>query len=385
MSAIAGHPGPVEVGQSGRTVQPPPAAPGAAHHPGCRLAPGPAGAQGRRGGAGRAPARTLRGVQATGARTVTSSPARPAAQRPALAAGVPRPGPHRHLEPHAPPPGVPHDRHAHIHLVIVGAGLAGAKAAETLRAEGFDGRLLLLGEEAERPYERPPLSKAYLRGEADRDSLYVHPEGFYAAHNIELRPSIPVGAIDPGSRQLEPVSGERISYERLLLATGAAPRRPPCPGRSRTVSGTCAPGVIPTAWRPPPAPSGSWWWDRLDRQRGRRLPPPARPGGHPGRPGYRTAGPGARPGGRRRLPRPARRPRRAAAARHPGRRPARQRAGRGCRYRGRAHHRLRPGADRGRRRSPDRAGRGGRPARPQRGAGQRAAGSGRSSRSVCRR
>ena len=115
-------------------------------------------------------------------------------------------------------------------FVIVGAGLAGAKAAETLRAEGFDGRLLLLGEEAERPYERPPLSKGYLRGETDRDSLYVHPEGFYAAHGIELRPSSPVGAIDPGSRQVELVSGERISYERLLLATGAAPRRLPLPG-----------------------------------------------------------------------------------------------------------------------------------------------------------
>ena len=115
-------------------------------------------------------------------------------------------------------------------FVIVGAGLAGAKAAETLRAEGFDGRLLLLGEEAERPYERPPLSKGYLRGETDRDSLYVHPEGFYAAHGIELRPSSPVGAIDPGSRQVELVSGERISYERLLLATGAAPRRLLLPG-----------------------------------------------------------------------------------------------------------------------------------------------------------
>jgi len=115
-------------------------------------------------------------------------------------------------------------------FVIVGAGLAGAKAAETLRAEGFDGRLLLLGEEAERPYERPPLSKGYLRGETDRDSLYVHPEGFYAAHGIELRPSSPVGAIDPGSRQVELVSGERISHERLLLATGAAPRRLLLPG-----------------------------------------------------------------------------------------------------------------------------------------------------------
>jgi 3-phenylpropionate/trans-cinnamate dioxygenase ferredoxin reductase subunit len=115
-------------------------------------------------------------------------------------------------------------------FVIVGAALAGAKAAETLRAEGFDGRLLLLGEEPERPYERPPLSKAYLRGETDPDSLYVHQEGFYAAHDIELRPSTPVQAIDPAGRQLELATGERIGYRRLLLATGAAPRHLPLPG-----------------------------------------------------------------------------------------------------------------------------------------------------------
>jgi 3-phenylpropionate/trans-cinnamate dioxygenase ferredoxin reductase component len=115
-------------------------------------------------------------------------------------------------------------------FVIVGAGLAGAKAAEALRAEGFAGRLLLFGEEAERPYERPPLSKAYLRGEADRDSLYVHPEGFYAAHDIELRIANPVRSIDPAARQLQLASGERIGYQRLLLATGAAPRRLRLPG-----------------------------------------------------------------------------------------------------------------------------------------------------------
>jgi 3-phenylpropionate/trans-cinnamate dioxygenase ferredoxin reductase component len=115
-------------------------------------------------------------------------------------------------------------------FVIVGAGLAGAKAAETLRAEGFDGRLLLLGDEAERPYERPPLSKAYLRGETDRNSLSVHQAGFYAAHDIELRPSTPVRSIDPAGRQLELASGEHIGYQRLLLTTGAAPRRLPLPG-----------------------------------------------------------------------------------------------------------------------------------------------------------
>ena len=114
--------------------------------------------------------------------------------------------------------------------VIVGAGLAGAKAAETLRAEGFGGRLLLLGEEAERPYERPPLSKTYLRGETDRESLYVHQEGFYAAHDIELRTSTSVRSIAPAARQLELDTGERVGYDRLLLATGAAPRRLPVPG-----------------------------------------------------------------------------------------------------------------------------------------------------------
>jgi 3-phenylpropionate/trans-cinnamate dioxygenase ferredoxin reductase subunit len=115
-------------------------------------------------------------------------------------------------------------------FVIVGAGLAGAKAAEALRAEGFDGRLLLFGEEAERPYERPPLSKAYLRGETDRDSLYVHPEAFYAANDIELRPSTRVDSIDPAARRLELATGERIGYGRLLLTTGATARRLRLPG-----------------------------------------------------------------------------------------------------------------------------------------------------------
>jgi 3-phenylpropionate/trans-cinnamate dioxygenase ferredoxin reductase component len=115
-------------------------------------------------------------------------------------------------------------------FVIVGAGLAGAKAAEALRAEGFDGHLLLLGDEAERPYDRPPLSKAYLRGETDRDSLYLHQDEFYATHDIELQTSTPVRSLDPAGRHVELASGERVGYDRLLLATGAAPRRLAVPG-----------------------------------------------------------------------------------------------------------------------------------------------------------
>jgi 3-phenylpropionate/trans-cinnamate dioxygenase ferredoxin reductase subunit len=114
--------------------------------------------------------------------------------------------------------------------VIVGAGLAGAKAAETLRSEGFDGRVVLVGTEAERPYERPPLSKDYLRGEAGRDKVYVHDEGFYAEHDIELRAGLTVTRLDTSSGEVELDRGERLRYDRLLITTGAEPRRLSIPG-----------------------------------------------------------------------------------------------------------------------------------------------------------
>jgi len=115
-------------------------------------------------------------------------------------------------------------------FVIVGASLAGAKAAETLRAEGFSGRVVLIGEEASRPYERPPLSKDYLRGEKGFDAAAVHDEGFYDANAIELRTSTTATAIDPGASEVTLDSGERIAYDRLLLTTGAVPRRLSVPG-----------------------------------------------------------------------------------------------------------------------------------------------------------
>lgn len=109
-------------------------------------------------------------------------------------------------------------------FVIVGASLAGAKAAETLRDEGFDGRILLIGEEAQRPYDRPPLSKGYLRGEDDRSSIFVHDEQYYTQHGIELRPSTLISVLEPGAAELRTADGEPIHYDRLLLATGARPK-----------------------------------------------------------------------------------------------------------------------------------------------------------------
>ena len=114
--------------------------------------------------------------------------------------------------------------------VIVGASLAGAKAAETLREEGFDGRVVLVGSEDERPYERPPLSKDYLRGEVGREKVYVHDDGFYAEHDVELRLSRTAVSLDTTNAQLELDNGETFSYDRLLLTTGAEPRRLEIPG-----------------------------------------------------------------------------------------------------------------------------------------------------------
>ena len=115
-------------------------------------------------------------------------------------------------------------------FVIVGASLAGAKAAETLREEGFDGRLVLIGNETERPYERPPLTKDYLRAESPREKVYVHAEAFYREHDIELMTGTAVTALDPGSSLITLDPGGELGYDRLLLTTGAEPRRLPTPG-----------------------------------------------------------------------------------------------------------------------------------------------------------
>ncbi|MFC0864649.1 NAD(P)/FAD-dependent oxidoreductase [Sphaerimonospora cavernae] len=119
--------------------------------------------------------------------------------------------------------------------MIVGASLAGAKAAEALRGHGFDGRIVLLGDEQERPYERPPLSKGYLQGKQEREKIFVHPPEWYADQRIDLRLGSTVGAIDRDRRVVtvsggDRAGGEEIGYDKLLLTTGASPRRLPVPG-----------------------------------------------------------------------------------------------------------------------------------------------------------
>ena len=124
-------------------------------------------------------------------------------------------------------------------FVIVGGGLAGAKAAETLRAEGFDGEVVLFGDEPEVPYERPPLSKGYLLGKAARESAFVHPAPWYAEHNVDLRTGVTVEAIDPAAHAVSfradgphtsPGPRGTLTYDKLLLATGASPRQIDIPG-----------------------------------------------------------------------------------------------------------------------------------------------------------
>jgi 3-phenylpropionate/trans-cinnamate dioxygenase ferredoxin reductase subunit len=115
-------------------------------------------------------------------------------------------------------------------FIIAGASLAGAKAAEQLREQGFDGRVLLIGDEPERPYERPPLTKDYLRDESPREKAYVHAESFYAEQGIELLTGTTVAAIDLAASAVRLGDGRELGFDRLLLSTGAEPRRIPIAG-----------------------------------------------------------------------------------------------------------------------------------------------------------
>jgi 3-phenylpropionate/trans-cinnamate dioxygenase ferredoxin reductase component len=119
---------------------------------------------------------------------------------------------------------------SHPTVVIAGAGLAGATVATELRERGFDGRILLLGAEDERPYIRPPLSKEYLKGDAPIEDAYVHPADWYADNAVEFVPATEAGSFDPAAHELFVSEGARITYDSLVLATGASPRPLGVPG-----------------------------------------------------------------------------------------------------------------------------------------------------------
>jgi 3-phenylpropionate/trans-cinnamate dioxygenase ferredoxin reductase subunit len=122
-------------------------------------------------------------------------------------------------------------------FVVVGAGLAGGKAVEVLRDKGFEGRVVLIGAEPHLPYERPPLSKDYLKTGEKLDDAFVHDAQWYADHDVEVRTGTRVESIDRDAKDVVLQGGERIHYDRLLLATGSSPRHLDLPGADR-------PGVL---------------------------------------------------------------------------------------------------------------------------------------------
>jgi 3-phenylpropionate/trans-cinnamate dioxygenase ferredoxin reductase subunit len=115
-------------------------------------------------------------------------------------------------------------------VVVVGASLAGGTAAATLRDEGFDGRIVLIGDEPDLPYQRPPLSKTYLRAEAARDTLLVRPDDWWGGQSVETRLGTRVTAIDAASRTVMLAGGEPIAFDRCLIATGVRNRPLSVPG-----------------------------------------------------------------------------------------------------------------------------------------------------------
>lgn len=109
-------------------------------------------------------------------------------------------------------------------MIIVGGGQAAGQAAASLRQEGFEGEIIILGDEAHPPYQRPPLSKQYLSGEIGLDKVYVRPQKFYEDKNITLKTGVTVSAISPSDKTVTTSDGESFEYEKLLIATGSRPR-----------------------------------------------------------------------------------------------------------------------------------------------------------------
>src|SRR6185436_7902481 len=115
-------------------------------------------------------------------------------------------------------------------IAIIGAGQAGGQAAYSLRQAGFTGAITLIGDEPAPPYQRPPLSKAYFKGELEADRLYLKPIEYYAEHGVDLITGNAATAIDLGARQVKLAKGVGVGWDRLVIATGARPRKLAIPG-----------------------------------------------------------------------------------------------------------------------------------------------------------
>ncbi|MEV0842547.1 FAD-dependent oxidoreductase [Actinocatenispora sera] len=116
------------------------------------------------------------------------------------------------------------------HVVVIGGGLAGAKTVEALREQGYDGQVSQITAERHLPYERPPLSKSYLAGESAFDDAVVHPAQWYQDNRVDLRTGVRATAVDAAAHRVRLDDGEDLGYDKLVLATGAVPRRLPVPG-----------------------------------------------------------------------------------------------------------------------------------------------------------
>ena len=176
-----------------------------------------------------------------------------------------------------------------MNIVLVGAGLAAQRCAHALRRRGHDGPITIVGDEGRLPYDRPPLSKERLAGECDDDALALRPAAWYAEHGIELRLGDPAVALDPVARTVTTASGAALSYDRVLVATGARPLQLPGmrvpaqrPRRRRARRACCG----PARGSPSPAPASSARRSRrrragsassdADRDRADAAPRPAR-------------------------------------------------------------------------------------------------------------
>jgi 3-phenylpropionate/trans-cinnamate dioxygenase ferredoxin reductase component len=149
-------------------------------------------------------------------------------------------------------------------FVIVGGSMAGATAAATLRERGFDGRLVLLGDEPDLPYERPGLSKRYLRGEQRRDEIVVRPDGWWQDHDVDVLLGTTVERVDPVDRVVRLAEGGGVPFDAALATGGRT-----SPGSASTGSSSCAASATPirsaAGRRPPGEPSSSGWDSSVQR------------------------------------------------------------------------------------------------------------------------